>query len=73
MDRYFTDLATAFVRGRLQQSGATVQDGIDAGPRLHKFKSNSELPRVQLVLGILREIVPAYWLVAREWSADAAD
>lgn len=58
MDRYFTDLATAFVRGRLQRSGATLQDGIDAGLRLHKFKSNSELPRVQRVLGILRGVSP---------------
>lgn len=58
MDRYFIDLATAFVRGRLQQSDATLQDGIDAGLRLHKFKSNSELPRVQRVLGILRGVSP---------------
>jgi len=58
VDRYFTDLATAFVRGRLQRSGATLQDGIDAGLRLHKFKSNSELPRVQRVLGILRGVSP---------------
>jgi 2-polyprenyl-3-methyl-5-hydroxy-6-metoxy-1,4-benzoquinol methylase len=58
VDRYFTDLATAFVRGRLQQSNATLQDGIDAGLRLHKFKSNSELPRVQGVLGILLGLAP---------------
>ncbi len=59
MDRYFTDLATAFVRGRLMQPSATVKDGIDAGLRLHKFKVNSELPRVRRVLGILRGLGPA--------------
>lgn len=59
MDRYFTDLATAFVRGRLSQRNATVQDGLDAGLRLHKFKVNSELPRVQRILGILRGLAPA--------------
>jgi 2-polyprenyl-3-methyl-5-hydroxy-6-metoxy-1,4-benzoquinol methylase len=41
------------------QPDATVQDGIDAGLRLHKFKANSELPRVQRVLGILRGLAPA--------------
>src|SRR3989442_1325138 len=59
MQRYFTDLANAFVRGRLMQPSATVKDGIDAGLRLHKFKVNSELPRVQRVLGILRGLAPA--------------
>lgn len=58
MDRYFTDLATAFVRGRLMRDDATVQDGLDAGLRLHKFKVNSELPRVQRILGILRGLAP---------------
>jgi hypothetical protein len=58
VDRYFTDMATAFVRGRLQQSDATLQDGIDAGLRLHKFKSNAELPRVRRILGILRGLAP---------------
>jgi SAM-dependent methyltransferase len=58
VDRYFIDLATAFVRGHLQQSDATLQDGIAAGLRLHRFKSNAELPRVQRILGILRGLAP---------------
>src|SRR5215475_214786 len=58
MDRYFTDLADVFVRGRLDRSDATVSDGLTAGLRLHKFKSNAELPRVQRVLGVLRGIAP---------------
>ncbi len=58
MDRYFTDLANAFVRGRLMQPSATLKGGIDAGLRLHKFKVNSELPRVQRILGILRGLAP---------------
>src|SRR5262249_45199260 len=55
---YFTDLATAFVRGRLMHPSATVQEGLDAGLHLHKFKVNSELPRVQRILGILRSLAP---------------
>ena len=58
MERYFTELANAFVRGRLRQQEATVEHGISAGLRLHKFKVNSELPRVQRVLGILRGLAP---------------
>jgi hypothetical protein len=58
MHRYFTDLADAFVRGRLGRPEATIEDGINAGLRLHKFKSNAELPRVQRVLGILRGLAP---------------
>src|SRR5260221_2119297 len=57
MERYFTELANAFVRGRLGDR-ATMQDGIVAGLRLHKFKVNAELPRVQRVLGILRGLSP---------------
>jgi 2-polyprenyl-3-methyl-5-hydroxy-6-metoxy-1,4-benzoquinol methylase len=57
-DRYFADLARAFVRGRLANSGASIQDGIDAGLRLYKFKSNADLPRVQRVLGIMRGLQP---------------
>jgi len=56
--RYFNELATAFVRGKLGQADATVEDGINAGLRLHKFKVNSELPRVQRILGILHGIAP---------------
>jgi hypothetical protein len=61
MQRYFTDLANAFVRGRLGQPDATVEDGLKAGLRLHKFKVNSELPRVQRILGILRGLVGLCW------------
>jgi 2-polyprenyl-3-methyl-5-hydroxy-6-metoxy-1,4-benzoquinol methylase len=57
-DLYFAELAQAFVRGRLANSQASIQDGIEAGLRLHKFKSNAELPRVQRVLGILRGLQP---------------
>jgi 2-polyprenyl-3-methyl-5-hydroxy-6-metoxy-1,4-benzoquinol methylase len=58
MDRYFTDLANAFVRGRLARPEATLADGLAAGLQLHKFKAHSDLPRVQRVLGILRGLVP---------------
>jgi ubiquinone/menaquinone biosynthesis C-methylase UbiE len=58
VNRYFTDLASAFVRGRLNQPGATLDDGLNAGLRLHKFKANTELPRVQRVLSILRGLAP---------------
>lgn len=58
MDRYFTDLATAFVRGRLGNPAATIDDGLAAGLRLHKFKRNAELPRVKRVLGMLRGLAP---------------
>jgi ubiquinone/menaquinone biosynthesis C-methylase UbiE len=58
MEQYFTDLATAFVRGRLGSSTATIEDGLNAGLRLHKFKRNTELPRVKRVLGILHALAP---------------
>ena len=58
MERYFTDLATAFVRGQLESHAATIEDGLNAGLRLHKFKQNTELPRVKRVLGILRGLAP---------------
>jgi len=57
-DRYFTDLATAFVRGRLGEPYASLDAGRDAGLRLHKFKQNTELPRVRRVLGILHGLQP---------------
>lgn len=57
--RYYEELATAFVRGRLGRPDATVADGVDAGLRLHKFKRDTTLARVQKVLGILRGIAPA--------------
>ena len=58
MEPYFTDLATAFVRGRLGNPAATIDDGLKAGLRLHKFKRNTELPRVKRVLGMLRGLAP---------------
>jgi ubiquinone/menaquinone biosynthesis C-methylase UbiE len=61
--RYYTQLAAAFVRGTLPDLlesplEKTIQDGIDAGLRLHKFKRNVELPRVRRVLGMLQGLVP---------------
>ena len=58
MERYFNELAEAFVRGRLGRTDAGIHDGIEAGLRLHKFKANAQLPRVQRVLGILRGLAP---------------
>jgi ubiquinone/menaquinone biosynthesis C-methylase UbiE len=63
-DRYFTRLAAAFVRGRLSvHSALTDEEWIEMGKarglRLHKFKRNSELPRVKAVLGILRGLAPS--------------
>jgi len=46
-ERYFTELANAFVRGKLRHADATVEDGINAGLR-----------RVQRILGILRGLAP---------------
>lgn len=57
--RYFAELATAFVRGRLGDPHATLEDGRHAGLRLHKFKADAGLPRVLRVLGILRGLAPA--------------
>lgn len=57
-DRYFHALATAFVRGRLGDADASIADGLRAGLRLHKFKRDSQLARVQRVIGILRGIRP---------------
>jgi 2-polyprenyl-3-methyl-5-hydroxy-6-metoxy-1,4-benzoquinol methylase len=58
MERYFTELADAFVRGRLGRDSATLEDGVEAGLRLHKFKTNSELPRVHKIIGMLRGLAP---------------
>lgn len=54
----FTELATAFVRGRLADPQASIEDGLRAGLRLHKFKSDVTLERVLRVLGILRGVAP---------------
>jgi ubiquinone/menaquinone biosynthesis C-methylase UbiE len=58
MERYFSELATAFVRGRLGNPSASIDDGLAAGLRLHKFKKGGELPRVRKVLGFLRSLAP---------------
>src|SRR6266852_923889 len=58
MEGYFSELAGAFVRGRLGRDSASIVEGLEAGLRLHKFKVNTELPRVQQVLGILRGVAP---------------
>jgi 2-polyprenyl-3-methyl-5-hydroxy-6-metoxy-1,4-benzoquinol methylase len=59
MERYFSELATAFVRGRLDNPAASIDDGLAAGLRLHKFKQNQDLARVRRVLSLLRSLVPA--------------
>jgi 2-polyprenyl-3-methyl-5-hydroxy-6-metoxy-1,4-benzoquinol methylase len=61
--RYFTDLAAAFVRGKLPHApslpnGELLEWGLRAGLRLHPFKQTSGLPRVRKVLGILRGLAP---------------
>src|SRR5262245_8776450 len=62
-ERYFLDLAAAFVRGKLGEPAvegeAAVRLGLERGRRLHKFKRNAELPRVRRILGILRGLAPA--------------
>lgn len=62
--RYFTDLAAAFVRGKI--GGADdlspeelIRLGKARGLRLHKFKRQAELPRVRRVLGLLQGLAPA--------------
>ena len=65
-DRYHTDLAAAFVRGRLGPAGPAhatpeevVRIGCEAGLRLHAFKRSAGLPRVRQTLGILKGLAPA--------------
>lgn len=62
-ERYFTQLAAAFVRGRISvapdlSDKAVIATGRAAGLQLHKFKSQTELPRVKKVLGILQGLAP---------------
>lgn len=64
-ERYYVELATAFVLGRcpwLQgealPSATLLERGRGEGLRLHKFKRNAALPRVAKVLGILRGLHP---------------
>ncbi len=62
-ERYFTQLAAAFVRGKLTVPSDLSDEeiivfGRAAGLRLHKFKRQTELPRVKKVLGILQGLAP---------------
>jgi ubiquinone/menaquinone biosynthesis C-methylase UbiE len=57
-ERYFSEFAIAFVRGRLGNPAAAIEDGLRAGLRLHKFKADTQLSRVQKTIGILRGIAP---------------
>jgi ubiquinone/menaquinone biosynthesis C-methylase UbiE len=61
-ERYFLELAAAFVRGRLGgRAPSAKQDlerGLAEGLKLHKFKRNAELPRVKRVIGVLRGLHP---------------
>lgn len=62
-ERYYLDLAAAFVRGRLPAlpplpSVELVRRGTEAGLRLHKFKRNAGLLRVRRVLGVLHGLAP---------------
>jgi len=67
--RYFTELAAAFVRGKLGAlPGLSPEDlialGRERGLRLHKFKRQSELPRVRKALGVLQGLAPGRLLDA---------
>ena len=62
-ERYFVPLAAAFVRGKMAVAPELSDEeilvaGRAAGLRLHKFKNQTELPRVKKVLGILRSLAP---------------
>src|SRR5262245_50397000 len=62
-DRYYLDLAVAFVVGRLGCDPALPPQtilclGREAGLKLHKFKRTAGLPRVRRVLGLLRGFSP---------------
>jgi ubiquinone/menaquinone biosynthesis C-methylase UbiE len=62
--RYYTELAAAFVRGKIGVSDALSPEesiglGRARGVRLHKFKRQAELPRVRKVLGVLQGLAPA--------------
>jgi ubiquinone/menaquinone biosynthesis C-methylase UbiE len=63
-ERYYTELAAAFVRGKIGGAGDLSPEeliglGRSRGLRLHKFKRQSELPRVRKVLGVLLGLAPA--------------
>jgi ubiquinone/menaquinone biosynthesis C-methylase UbiE len=61
LERYFTELASCFIRGRLSCEGdwpSLVDAAQNARLRLHKFKQNQQLPRVAKILGMLQSIQP---------------
>lgn len=60
---YYTDFATAFIRGRLPAApdlppAELLAYGQAQGLRINKFKRTIELPRVRKVLGLLHSIHP---------------
>lgn len=62
-ERYYIDLAAAFVRGRLRCDPTLppeelIELGKKAGLKLHKFKKTAGLPRVRRVLGLLQGLYP---------------
>src|SRR5262245_31696429 len=62
--RYYTELAAAFVRGKIGVADdlspeELIRLGRARGLRLHKFKRQAELPRVRKVLGVLQGLAPA--------------
>lgn len=62
--RYYTELAAAFVRGKIGAADnlspeESIGLGRARGLRLHKFKRQAELPRVRKVLGVLQGLAPA--------------
>jgi len=61
--RYYTELAAAFVRGKIGEVDDLSDEellglGKARGLRLHKFKRQAELPRVRKVIGVLQSIAP---------------
>ncbi len=61
--RYYTELAAAFVRGKIGGAEDLSPEeliglGKARGLRLHKFKRQAELPRVRKVLGVLQGLAP---------------
>ena len=61
--RYYTELAAAFVRGKLGVADELspeelIRLGKARGLRLHKFKRQAELPRIRKVLGFLQGLAP---------------
>ena len=62
--QYYRELAAAYVRGMLPElAHACVPEllaaGRERGLRLRRFKRTAELPRVRMVLGVLKGFAPA--------------